>query len=100
MSPTVSKILTYYLIQSYLLRLQKFINFSEAATGYGCSFVEKLVEKKVVEKKCVFYKIYIISRKKYFYIEKKFYIENFFLLKKSFLQKKNMNENLKNIYLI
>ena len=33
-------------------------------------------------------------------MEKKFYIENFFLLKKSFLQKKNMNENLKNIYLI
>ena len=43
---------------------------------------------------CVFYKIYIICRKKCFYVEKKFY------KKKTFFTEKNINENVKNIYLI
>ena len=65
------------------------------ARGYGCSFVAKLSWKKNFFWKniCVFYKIYIICRKKCFYVEKKFY------KKKLFLQK-NINENVKNIYLI
>ena len=42
----------------------------------------------------VFYKIYIICRKKCFYMEKKFY------KKKTFFTEKNINENVKNINLI
>ena len=48
---------------------------------------------------CVFYKIYIICRKKMICMEKKFYIE-FFFTEKFFLTKQNINENVKNIYLI
>ena len=33
-------------------------------------------------------------------MEKKFYNEKFFLLKKTFFTEKNINENVKNIYLI
>ena len=47
----------------------------------------KLEKKKIV---CVFYKIYILWRKKYFYFEKKFYIEKFFYWKKLFLQRKKI----------
>ena len=69
---------------------------------YGCSFVAKLSWKKIFFWKniCVFYKIYIIYRKKCFYMEKKFYIEKFFYWKKTFFTEKNINENVKNIYLI
>ena len=49
---------------------------------------------------CAFYKIYIIYRKKSFYMGKKFCNEKFFLLKKTFFTEKNINENVKNIYLI
>ena len=47
------------------------------------------VEKKVVffEKMFVFYKIYVICRKKYFYMEKKNFIE------------KNINKSVNKIYL-
>ena len=57
---------------------------------YGCSFVAKLSWKKnfFFEKIFVFYKIYIICRKKCFYMEKKKFTE------------KNINENVRKIYLI
>ena len=42
---------------------------------------------------CVFYKIYIICRKKSFYVET-------FSTEKNFFTQKNINENVKNIYLI
>ena len=69
---------------------------------YGCSFVAKLSWKKIFFGKniCVFYKVYIICRKKCFYMEKKFYNENVFYWKKTFFTEKNINENVKNIYLI
>ena len=68
---------------------------------YFCSYVAK-VEKKIFFWKniCVFYKIYIICRKKCFYMEKKFYNENVFYWKKTFFTEKNINENVKNLYLI
>ena len=43
---------------------------------------------------CVFYKIYIICRKKCFYMEKVLYWK-IFLLKKTFFTEKNINENVK-----
>ena len=49
---------------------------------------------------CVLYKIYIICRKNCFYMEKKFYIEKFFYWKKTFFGEKNVNEKVKNMYLI
>ena len=69
---------------------------------YGCSFVAKVRWKKNLFWKniFVFYKIYIICRKKCFYMEKKFYNENVFYWKKTFFTEKNINENVKNIYLI
>ena len=73
------------------------------ARGYGCSFVAKLTWNKNFffwKNICVFYKIYIICRKKCFYMEKKFYNENVFYWKKTFFTEKNINENVKNIYLI
>ena len=68
---------------------------------YFCSYGAK-VEKKIFFWKniCVFYKIYIICRKKCFYMEKKFYNENVFYWKKTFFTEKNINENVKNLYLI
>ena len=59
--------------------------------GYGCSFVAKLSWKKKFffwKNICVFYKIYVICRKKCFYMEKKF------------IEKNIINENVKKIYLI
>ena len=74
------------------------LTFNEAV-NYGCSFVAKLSWKKnfFLEKYLCFYKIYIICRKKYFYMEKKFYNEKFFLLKKTFFAEKNISENVKNL---
>ena len=68
---------------------------------YGCSFVAKLSWKKKIffEKIYVFHKIYIICRKNVF-IWKKSFIAKHFLLKKTFFTEKNINENVKNIYLI
>ena len=48
----------------------------------------------------VFYKICIISRKKCFYLENQTYIEKLFYWKEYFSTEKNINENVKNIYLI
>ena len=61
---------------------------------YGCSFAAKLNWKKFFfsffwKSICAFYKIYIICRKTSFYMQKR---EKF--------TEKNMNENVKNIYLI
>ena len=63
--------------------------------GYGCSFVAKLNWKKKFFWKniCVFYKLYIICRKKW--LKKKIYID-FFL----FTEKALFTENEKYIYLI
>ena len=61
------------------------------AREYGCSFVAKLSWNKNFffwKNICVFYKIYIICRKKCFYMEKKFYIENFFTEKNFFYREK------------
>ena len=64
--------------------------YLKSTVAYGCSFVTKLSWKKKVLKKnvYVFYKIYIICRKKCFYMEKKKFTE------------KNINENVRKIYLI
>ena len=61
------------------------------AFEHGCSFVAKLSSKNI----CFFYKIYIICRKKCFYLEKKFYNEKNILLKKTFFTYENINENIK-----
>ena len=60
--------------------------------------IENLKEKSLIAQRLwlfifaklswVFYKIYVICRKKCFYVEKKYFIE------------KNINENVKKIYLI
>ena len=59
---------------------------------YGCLFVAKLNRKKKIffffEKIFVFSKVHIICRKRCFYMQKTFFTE------------KNINENVKNIYLI
>ena len=46
------------------------------------------------------YIIYIICRKKCFYLEKKFYNERNTFLKKTLFTSKNISENVNNIYLI
>ena len=80
-----------------------FQDFGKNMVGYGCSFVAKLSWKKNIiffwKNICVFYKIYIICRKKCFYREKKFYIEKFFYWKNLYIEK-YIYENAKNIYLI
>ena len=76
--------------------------FNDTHIEYGCKIFEK-VEKfffSFWKNMCAFYKIYIIYRKKSFYMGKKFCNEKFFLLKKTFFTEKNINENVKNIYLI
>ena len=70
---------------------------------YKSSFVAKLSWKKnfVFEKIFVFDKIYITCRKKMFlYGKKSFILKIFFTEKNVFYREKNMNENVKNIYLI
>ena len=54
-----------------------------------------LLPCKSVDGFFVFYKIYIICRKKYFYMEQKVLDWKFFLLKKTFFTVKNTNENVK-----
>ena len=49
---------------------------------------------------CVFYKITLYAEKKCFYMRKEFHNQHFFLLKKTLFTEKNINENVKNIYLI
>ena len=66
------------------------------AFEYGCSFVAKLSSKNI----CFFYKIYIICRKKCFYLEKKFYNEKNILLKKNFFYMWKYKWKCKNICLI
>ena len=67
---------------------------------YGCSFVAKLSWKKnFFLKKCFLQNIHYLQKKK-FYMEKKVLYWKFFLLKKTFFTEKNINENVKNIYLI
>ena len=67
-----------------------FVQQVELIKLYGCSFVAKLSWKKknIFLNICVFYKIYIICRKKCSYLEKKFYNEKNILLKKKFLHRK------------
>ena len=66
-----------------------FIQQVELSKLYGRSFVAKLSWKKnFFEKIFVFYKIYIICRKKCSYLEKKFYNEKNIWLKKTFLHRK------------
>ena len=70
---------------------------------YGCSFVAKLSWKKRFffwKNICFFTKYKLFVEKKFFYTEKKFYNEKFFYWKKTFFTMKNVNENVKNIYLI
>ena len=73
---------------------------------YSCSYVAKLNRKKDFffwKDVCVFYKIYIIyiiCRKRCFYLEKKFYNERNTFLKKTLFTSKNISENVNNIYLI
>ena len=69
---------------------------------YGCSFVAKLsLNKFFFWKKylCFLQNIYHLQKKIFLYGKKVLY-SNFFLLKKTFFTEKNVNENVKNIYLI
>ena len=57
--------------------------------------------KKIILKYIkAFFATYTLFAKKNFYIEKKFLNEIFFYWKKLFFTEKNLNENIKNIYLI
>ena len=69
---------------------------------YGCSFVAKLSWKKnfFFEKIFVFFTKYTLFAEKNVFIWKKSFILKIFLLKKTFFTEKNINENVKNIYLI
>ena len=69
--------------------------------SYGCSFVAKLNWKKnFFSKKYLFFTKYTsFAEKNVFNTEKKFYNENFFYWI-FFFTKKNINQNVKNIYLI
>ena len=86
-----------------LLTEETFIgnNMWQTAIGYGCSFVAKPSWKKELfyfwKNICVFYKIYIICRKKMFLYGKKVLYWKIFLLKRNFFVEKNINENVKNI---
>ena len=65
----------------------------QTAIGYGCSFVAKPSWKKELfyfwKNICVFYKIYIICRKKMFlYGKKSFILKIFFTEKKLFRREK------------
>ena len=68
---------------------------------YGCSFVAKLSLNNFFffEKICFLQNIYHLQKKIFLYGKKVFYLK-FFLLKKTFFTEKNINENVKNIYLI
>ena len=69
--------------------------------NYGCSLVAKLSQKENI---CVFYKIYIICRKKNLFIQNKNFMQKIkLLLRKTFFQKKtfcteNVSVTNKNIY--
>ena len=63
---------------------------------YGCSFVAKKFFWKNI---CVFDKIYI-TEKNVFIWKKSFTLKAFFTEKKKNFTEKNINENVKNIYLI
>ena len=60
----------------------------------------KLKKKIFFLKKYLFFTKYTLFAEKKIYTEKKFYNEKFFYWKKTFFTMKNINENVKNIYLI
>ena len=69
-----------------------------APSGYGCSFVTKLRwKKKLFFKKkniCVFYKIYIICRKKIFLYQTKILCRKKAITEKKFFSEKNLSKKV------
>ena len=100
---------TQFLSLSVFLCVRKFIRsnsnnkqyFIHIVGFYGCSFIAKLSRKKnIFEKIFVFFTKYILFAEKLFFYGKKVLYWKFFLLKKLSFTEKNINENVKNMYLI
>ena len=75
----------------------------KSPVSYGCSFVAKLSWKKKIiffEKICFLQNIHYLQVKCFYMEKKKVLYWKLFLLKKTFFTEKNINENVKNIYLI
>ena len=63
--------------------------------------LQKLKKKIFFEKIFVFFTKYtLFAEKNVFNMEKMFYNEKYFYWKKTFFTEKNINENVKNLYLI